>query len=163
MIDAVISAATPRPRTIAGLFGNATAVAVSTTGFNAGEASRNASAAAGVTPRRTRAPATGTDAHSQPGRTTPAAPAIGTASTGRLGSALAKNDAGTNTAMTADSTTPNTRNGIAWVSTDTNTVVHVCRLGRAITRVIGPRKTTRPTSRTASTSTEPTRDRLGDR
>jgi hypothetical protein len=54
-------------------------VAVSTIGLIAGADSRNASAAAGATPRRTIAPATGTEAHSQPGRTTPANPATGTA------------------------------------------------------------------------------------
>ncbi len=52
MTMATIRLATPRPTTISGLFGNATAVAVSTIGLIAGAASRNASAAAGVTPRR---------------------------------------------------------------------------------------------------------------
>jgi hypothetical protein len=52
----------------------------------AGADSRNASAAAGVTPRRTRAPAMGTDPHSHPGSTTPATPAAGRR--GRLAGAL---------------------------------------------------------------------------
>src|SRR5262249_1179638 len=107
---AVIRLATARATTISGFLGKATAVAVGTIGLIAGEASRNASAAAGVMPRRTSAPATGTEAHSQPGRTTPAVPATGTARAGWRGKALAKNDAGTKTAMTAESTTPNTRN-----------------------------------------------------
>ena len=47
MIMATIRLATPRPTTISGLSGNATAVAVSTIGLIAGAASRNARAAAG--------------------------------------------------------------------------------------------------------------------
>ena len=54
--------------------GKATAVETSTTGLIAGEASRNANAAAGATPRRISAPATGTDPHSQAGSTAPAIP-----------------------------------------------------------------------------------------
>src|SRR5256884_7481024 len=102
MAHATMRLAANRARTIRGLRGNATAVAVSTIGLIAGADSRNANAAAGVTPRRTSAPATGTDAHSHPGRTTPAIPATGTASAGRLGNARAKNDGGTNTAIIAD-------------------------------------------------------------
>src|SRR5437763_6857039 len=77
--------ATSRATTICGRPGNATNVATSTTGLIAGADSRNASAAAGVTPRRTRAPAIGTEPHSHPGSTTPATPATGTASTGQIG------------------------------------------------------------------------------
>src|SRR6266536_3411941 len=93
--QAVRILANARATTIRGWPGNATAVEASTIGLIAGEASRNARAAAGVTPRRTRAPAIGTEPHSQPGRTTPAALATGTASAGWLGRALAKNDGGT--------------------------------------------------------------------
>src|SRR6185312_12174868 len=112
--------AAPRPITIAGLPGKATAVAVSTIGLIAGAASRNAIAAAGVTPRRISDPAIGTLPHSHPGSTTPASPAAGTASAGCFGSAFSQNERGTKTAMIADSTTPNTRNGEACTSTDTN-------------------------------------------
>ena len=132
-------------------------MAVSTIGLIAGAASRNASAAAGVTPRRISEPAIGTEPHSQPGSTTPAQLATGTASAGCRGSALAKNDRGTNTAMTADSATPNTRNGIACTITETKTVVQVCRRGLEMAPEIGSRKTTSRTRRTARTSTEPTR------
>lgn len=94
-------------------------------GLIAGADSRNANAAAGVTPRRTRLPATGTDAHSHPGSTNPAAPAVGTANAGERGNTRVKNDAGTYAAIAADSTTPITKNGIACTTTDTNTVAHV--------------------------------------
>ena len=77
--------ATPRATTISRSFGKATAVAVSTIGLIAGAASRNASAAAGVTPRRISEPAIGTLPHSQPGSTTPATLATGTASAGMPG------------------------------------------------------------------------------
>ena len=99
----------------------------------------------------------GTDPHSHPGSTTPATPATGTASAGWRGNAFTKNDGGTNTAITADSSTPNTRNGMAWVNTDTKTVVQVCNHAADSAPVIRPRKSTTSTSRTASTSTEPTR------
>ena len=92
-------------------------------GLMAGAERRKARAAAGVTPRRTRAPATGTDAHSQPGSTAPAALATGTARAGCFGRARAKNDGGTNTAIAADSSTPSTRNGSGWTITATNTVI----------------------------------------
>lgn len=146
--------ATNRARTICGLPGNATAVAASTIGLIAGADSRNASAAAGVTPRRTSAPATGTEAHSQPGRTAPAIPATGTAREGRLGSARAKNDGGTNTAMIADSSTPRTRKGNAWTTTATNTVIQLCMTGAANARRIGPCSPTTRTSTMVSTRDE---------
>ncbi len=95
MVQAATMLATPLATTIIGLPGNATAVAVRTMGLIAGAASRNANAAAGVIPRRTKAPAIGTEPHSQPGSTTPAAEATGTARTGRLGSSVAKADGGT--------------------------------------------------------------------
>jgi hypothetical protein len=126
MIIATIRLATPRATTISGSFGNATAVAVNTIGLIAGAASRNANAAAGVTPRRINDPAIGTLPHSQPGNTTPAILAAGTANAGCLGNARAQNERGTYTAITADNATPKTRNGTACTNTDTNTVVHVC-------------------------------------
>ena len=84
MTTEVARLATSRATTICGRPGNATDVATSTTGLIAGADSRNASAAAGVTPRRTSAPAIGTEPHSQPGRIAPATPATGTARIGRL-------------------------------------------------------------------------------
>jgi dienelactone hydrolase len=152
--QATIRLATNRASTISGLPGNATAVAVSTIGLIAGADSRNVSAAAGVTPRRTSAPATGTDAHSQPGSTAPAAPATGTASPGRLGNARAKNDGGTNTAIDADSTTPSTRNGRAWVTTAMNTVIQLCNAGPDSSSEIGPRAMVTSSSTTVKASTE---------
>src|SRR5215211_1772021 len=58
----------PRKRaaTILGCPGKATAVATRTTGFTAGAASMNVSAAAGWTPRAHSRPAIGTEAHSHP-------------------------------------------------------------------------------------------------
>jgi hypothetical protein len=132
-------------------------VAVSTIGLIAGAARRNAIAAAGVTPRRISDPAIGTLPHSHPGSTTPASPAAGTASAGCRGSAFSQNDRGTQTAMTADSTTPKTRNGTACTSTDTNTVVQVCSRGPDISPDSQPRSTTSATRSPASTSSEPIR------
>jgi hypothetical protein len=151
--------ATPRATTISGRPGNATAVAVNTIGLIAGAASRNANAAAGVTPRRIKDPAIGTLPHSQPGSTTPASPAAGTASAGCRGRALAQNERGTYTAMTADSTTPNTRNGAAWTSTDTNTVVQVCSRAPDTSPASRSRKITSSTSSTVSASRELIRQR----
>lgn len=145
---------TNRASTISGLRGNATAVAVSTIGLIAGAESRNAIAAAGVTPRRTSAPATGTDAHSQPGRIAPAMPAIGTASTGFFGSARVKNVAGTNTAIPADSSTPSTRKGSACTTTATKTVIQLCITGADSAWRIGPCARTTTSSTMVSTSGE---------
>ncbi len=113
MTAAVASEASSRASTMAGLPGKATAVAVSTIGLIAGAESRNANAAAGVTPRRIRLFATGTDAHSQPGRTAPATPATGTASAGCLGSTLVNRSAGTKALMAPDSAVPSSRKGSA--------------------------------------------------
>ena len=90
MITAVASEPRKRASTIPGSPGNATAVDTSTTGLIAGAASRNASAAAGGTPWPMSRRATGTEAHSHPGSTTPAAPATGTAAAGRLAAAPAQ-------------------------------------------------------------------------
>nr|BFE49949.1 hypothetical protein GCM10017745_33760 [Saccharothrix mutabilis subsp. capreolus] len=131
------------------------AVAARTTGLTAGAESRNASAAAGVIPLRTNAPATGTEPHSQPGSTNPVAAAAGTANTGLRGNALTKNDRGTKTAMAADNATPNARNGKACNTMDTNTVAQVCTTGARKTPPNTPR-TTKTTSRSpANTSTDP--------
>src|SRR3954466_7543994 len=142
MHTATTRLAAPRPITISGLPGKATAVAVNTIGLMAGAARGNAIGPAGVTPRRISEPAMGTLPHSQPGSTTPASPAAGTASAGCFGSALAQNDCGTKTAMTAESTTPKTRNGTACTSTETKIVVQVCSRGSETSAASGPRKTT---------------------
>lgn len=116
------SEASSRPRTISGCPGKAIEVATRTTGLIAGADSRKASAAAGATPRRIRLPATGTDAHSQPGSTTPAAPATGTASTVRRGSTRWNTRSGTNAPIAADTTVPSSRNGTPWTVIAVNTV-----------------------------------------
>ena len=149
----VSTEARKRATTISGRPGNATAVATRTIGLIAGADSRNANAAAGATPRRSRPPAIGTDPHSHPGSATPAIPATGTASTARRGSALAKNSGGTNTAMAALITTPRTRNGIACTTIDTNTVAQVRIAGESNRPISGDRATTTTMSNTASTST----------
>ena len=123
--DAVSRLATNRASTILGWPGKATAVETSTTGLIAGEASRNANAAAGATPRRISAPATGTDPHSQAGSTAPASPATGTAAAARRGSARSKKRVGTNAVIAADSTVPSMRNGSACTITETKTVTRV--------------------------------------
>lgn len=69
-----------RARTMTGCPGNAIEVATRATWLTAGADSGHAGAAAGATPRRIRLAATGTDAHSHPGSTTPVIPATGTAS-----------------------------------------------------------------------------------
>ncbi|CAM5308160.1 hypothetical protein SCYAM73S_00832 [Streptomyces cyaneofuscatus] len=110
---AVASEASSRATTMDGSPGKAMAVVVRTTGLTAGADSRKAKAAAGVTPRPIRLLATGIDAHSQPGRTTPAAPATGTASAGLRGSARSNTLAGTNALMAPDKAVPSSRNGNA--------------------------------------------------
>lgn len=79
----------------------------------AGAASRKVSAAAGCTPERMSCREVGTDAHSQPGNSMPAAPATGTAAAARRGSRRATMRGGTKAAMAADTATPNARNGTA--------------------------------------------------
>ncbi len=148
-IRAVSSDATKRAPTTSGCPGNATAVEIITMGLMAGADSRKANAAAGLTPRRTRLPATGTEAHSQPGSTTPAAPAAGTAAAGFLGNAFSKNDGGTKAEMVAESRTPMTKNGTAWTTIDTRTVVQVWSRGIASTSIsqscpISKARATRP-------------------
>jgi hypothetical protein len=136
MTMAISRLPTARSTTICGWPGKATAVAVSTIGLTAGAASRNASAAAGVTPRRISDPAIGTEPHSQPGRITPAQLATGTARAGCDGSALDQKLRGTKTAITAESATPNTRNGVACTMTEMKTVAQVLISGPASRPVI---------------------------
>ncbi len=126
---AVASEASSRASTMTGLAGKAIAVAVSTTGLIAGADSRNANAAAGVTPRPIRLFATGTDAHSQPGSTTPAIPATGTANAARLGSTFVNTRAGTNALIAPDSAVPSSRKGSACVVMARHTVRQACTAG----------------------------------
>ena len=72
MTIAASSARDESGRDDSGRPGKATAVATSTTGLIAGDASRKVSAAAGATPRRRAEPAIGTEPHSQPGSAAPA-------------------------------------------------------------------------------------------
>ncbi len=88
----------------------------------AGAESRNASAAAGATPLLIRLLATGTDAHSQPGRTTPAAPAMGTARAWLRGRSFVNTRSGTNAPIAADTTVPSSRNGTPCTATAAKTV-----------------------------------------
>ena len=113
MMTAVAKEATNLATTICGCPGKATNVETSTIGLIAGAERRKASAAAGVTPLAMSDPATGTEAHSQPGRRSPAAPATGTAATRFAGSARCQNSLGTNAAIAAERRTPRTRNGRA--------------------------------------------------
>ena len=116
------SEATRRASAMRWSLGNATHVEASTMGLTAGAASKNVNAAAGGTPLRMSPLATGTDAHSQPGRSIPAAPATGTASARLRGSARWARSAGTKATIAADRSTPSTRNGVAWTMIDRNTV-----------------------------------------
>ena len=159
---AVSRLATNRAATIAGSPGNATAVDTSTTGLIAGEASRNANAAAGATPRRMSAPATGTEPHSQAGSAAPAMPATGTAATGLRGSARSKNRAGTNAVIAADSSVPRTRNGSACTMTETKTVTNVDAPGEETRSTSQPRSNRTTSTTTASISTDPRRRRHRD-
>ncbi len=165
MATAAPSEAVSRAHTISGCPGKATKVETSTIGLIAGEASMNVRAAAGATPRLTSAPATGTEAHSQPGRTAPQAPATGTARAGRPGRTRWKKPAGTNAAIAEESTTPSVRNGTAWTMTATNRAIQAwaaaspnssTRPGRAVS----PK--TRSSART-SIEVSPRRRRAGAR
>ncbi len=120
----------------------------STAGFTAGAASRNVSATAGATPRRIRLPAIGTAAHSQPGRPIPAMPATGTPSTGFLGTTALSTRSESRMEMTADSSTPTTRNGTDCTTIATKIVLHVCSVGKSRAGA-----SQRPLTRTTSTPT----------
>ena len=111
--EAAITLATNRAIIIIGRPGNATAVATSTTGLMAGDASKNAMAAENGTPRCAKRAATGTEEHSHPGRKTPATAATGTASARFFGKTRARAAGRTKAAITPERTTPNTINGIA--------------------------------------------------
>ena len=156
MAQAVSSDPRNRATTTAGSPGNATAVDTSTTGFTAGAASRNDSAAAGATPCCTNRRAMGTEAHSQPGRATPAAPATGTASDVRAGSSRRSRSAGTKAAISPLTSTPNTRNGSACKQTATKTVAPVLIAGTSSSALSTGWNTTARTSSPHSTSTEVT-------
>jgi hypothetical protein len=106
----------------------------------AGAASMKANAAAGAAPRAVSRPAIGTAPHSQPGRTTPASPAAGTATTGRLGSVRASHPGGTRAMIAPLSTTPRTRKGRAWTLMETKIVVQVPRAGPSSRLASGARR-----------------------
>ena len=82
--------------------------------------------------------ATGTDAHSHPGRTSPAAPATGTASAGRAGRTRRSTAGETHAASTPDSSVPSTRNGSACTQIATNTVAPVRTVGASSRPTSGP-------------------------
>ena len=147
---AVTSEARNRAATTCGRPGKATAVDTSTTGLMAGAASMKAKAAAAGAPRAVSRPAIGTAPHSQPGRATPASPAAGTATSGRLGSVLASQSGGTRAAIAPLTRTPSTRKGRAWTLIDTNTVVHVCKAGPSSSPASGPRSQNASPTATAS-------------
>lgn len=150
MAQAAAREATSRASTISGRPGKATAVAVRTIGLTAGADSRNANAAAGVTPRPIRLLATGTDAHSHPGSTTPATPATGTASAPRRGSTRWNTEAGTKALIAPESAVPRRRKGSACTQTARHTVRHARTAGASIHR---PRTTSAvPGSRAAPSS-----------
>ena len=151
MTHAVASDPTARATTTPGSPGNATAVATRTTGFTAGAASRNASAAASGTPWPISLRATGTDAHSHPGNASPARPATGTAAPVRLGSTRRSAAGDTNAAIAPDTSTPSTRNGSACTQIATNTVATVRTTGAPSTSTIHGRATSATTSRAANT------------
>ena len=120
---AVARLARKRAPTISGWPGNATAVLTRTTGLMAGAASRNARAAAGTTPRDISRPAMGTEPHSQPGSTTPAEAATGTARAGWRGMSRGRRSGGTKAAIAPLMITPSTRKGRAWKAMATKIVV----------------------------------------
>jgi hypothetical protein len=102
-------------------------VATSTTGLMAGAANRNATAAAGCTPRAPNRPAIGTEAHSQPGNTAPANAAVGTANPTDPGRARSSTAGDSQAEMAPLTNTPNAKNGSACTTTATNTVAQVRR------------------------------------
>ena len=146
---AVIRLARNRASTIRGCPENATAVLTMTTGLTAGAERRKARAAAGTTPRDMRRPAIGTEPHSQPGSTTPAAAATGTASAGRSGSRRGSRSGGTNAAMAPLTRIPSTRNGMAWKAMATKIVVQLWTASRARIRPATWPSRTAPSTRTA--------------
>ena len=134
---------------------------MSTTGLIAGADSRKAIAGPIATPRESRAAATGTDPHSQPGSAQPAMPAIGTARAARSGSARVKNDGGTNTAMAVEISTPSARNGEAWMQIAAKTVVQADTDGVESRPLKANLATTATSSSAQNTSVEPIRRRSG--
>ena len=147
-----------RASTICGCPGKATAVATSTMGFTAGAASMNVTAAAGCTPRAVRRPAIGTEAHSHPGRAVPARAALGTASTADRGSSRSRTVGDTSAVIAPLTSTPSTRNGRAWVTMATNTVVQV-RNATGLSELLSIPREYRATTTSSTTSRPSTRRR----
>jgi hypothetical protein len=85
----------------------------------------NATAAAGCTPWAVRRPAIGTEAHSHPGNAVPASAALGTARTADRGSNRSSTAGDTSAVIAPLTKTPRARNGRAWTTMATNTVVQV--------------------------------------
>lgn len=110
---AVISEAAKRAKAIWGESGKATRVDTTTIGFTAGAESEKVKAAAGATPLETRPLAIGTDAHSHPGRRTPAHPATGTALLGDSGNTFFQKVGGISVDIIAEIMTPKVRKGNA--------------------------------------------------
>ena len=130
----------------------------------AGAASMKAMAAAERTPPSRRRAAIGTEAHSQPGRATPARLAAGTASTSRDGSALASQLGRTRAARAPLSTTPSTRKGSAWMVMDTKMVDQVATTGPSsspASRLRLPTATSTSSSNRRASSSRPARVRTG--
>ena len=154
-----------RAATISGRPGKATAVDTSTTGLMAGAASMKARAAAERTPPARSRAAIGTEAHSQPGRATPARLAAGTASRSRSGSALASQPGRTRAARAPLSSTPRTRKGSAWTVMETKMVAQVATAGPSSSSTSRPRlptATSPSSSNSRASSSRPARSRTGD-
>jgi hypothetical protein len=128
-MTAVSNPAISLAHTIDGVAVNATAVATSTIGLIDGADSMNANDADGRTPRSISRFEIGTEPHSHPGSTAPQTPATGTAIAALFGMILVNTVAGTNAAMAPETTTPSTRNGVAWTQMATKTVDQLCSTG----------------------------------
>src|SRR3954471_23826531 len=140
-ITAVSSPATSLAQTIDGVLVKATAVAIRTIGLIAGALNINANDADGRTPRSINRFEIGTEPHSQPGSAAPQIAATGTARAALLGMIRLKTLGGTKAAIAPETTTPSTRNGVAWTQMATKTVDQLCMTGWPRNDSSGPRKT----------------------
>ena len=157
---AVAKDAMNRASTSAGSPGKATNVETNTMGLIAGAASRNVRADEAGTPFETSEPATGTDAHSQPGSSIPAQPETGTANALFFGSTRCHTLAGINAVTAPESSTPPTRNGIACTTIETKIVDAVCSAGLVKNVTIHCWPTTSAMRPMIRISREPIRQRL---
>ena len=155
MMSAVANDPRNLARTIRGSPGKATAVDTSTTGLMAGADSRNASAADVGTPWSINRRDTGTAPHSHPGSAIPASPDTPTAAFSLFGSSRFSIAGDTNAAMPPLTSTPSTRNGVAWTNTPRKMVAPACSSGIAPTApTICSRNTIADTRRNANTCME---------